>query len=70
MAITMLEQQQARWFWNEIARNQGLKRGVNKKVVRGKVGIGSWDGEARGRYEQALEGLEHAVKGEGKDKER
>lgn len=64
-AITLLEPQQARWFWNEIARGGKLRRG-GRKVVRGKVDVGGWgEGERRGGYERALGELGEAVRGEG-----
>lgn len=68
-AITLLEGQQARWFWNEVARGPQLKRGKGGSVIRGKVlGMEKWaDGtEGRGRYERALAELGEAVRGEGR----
>jgi len=64
-SITLLEPKQARWFWNEIARGRELQRG-GRRVVRGKVDMGSWkDGERRRGYEWALGELGEAVRGEG-----
>lgn len=64
-AITLLEPQQARWFWNEIARGRELQRG-GRKVVRGKVDTGAWGaGERRAGYERALGELGEAVRGRG-----
>lgn len=64
-SITLLEPQQARWFWNEIARGRELRRG-GRRVVRGKVDMGAWrEGERRRGYERALGELGEAVRGEG-----
>lgn len=72
-AITLLERQQARWFWNEIARGEGIGREWNeqrgdvgvKKVIRGKVDMSSWDGERREKYATALAELGEAATGRG-----
>jgi len=62
-AITLLEPQQARWFWNEIARNPSLQRG-GSKVIRGKVDMGNWkERHRREEYERALGELGEAVRG-------
>jgi len=64
-SITLLEPQQARWFWNEIARGRELQR-RGRKVVRGKVDMGAWrEGERSRGYERALGELGEAVRGEG-----
>ena len=60
-AITLLESQQARWFWNEIARSPGIGR--SGKVTRGKVEMSRWAGEERKAYERALGELGKAAQG-------
>ena len=51
-AITLLERQQARWFWNEIARGEGIGRGGGVGMEGGKerkgMGLEGGDGHKKG----------------------
>ena len=62
IAITLLENQQARWFWNEIARSPSLSRRL--KVGRGKLNMKEWDNGKREQYQEALAQLGEAATGE------
>ena len=60
-AVTLLENQQARWFWNEIARAPIISR--SGKVTRGKVDMSKWGVEQRKAYERALAKLGQVARG-------
>ncbi|CAF9929139.1 MAG: ATP-dependent RNA helicase dbp6 [Heterodermia speciosa] len=72
-AVTLLEGQQARWFWNEIARGEQVGRG-GRGVERGRVDMSKWKREEEGeevggeraQYEAALRELGDAARGGGK----
>lgn len=60
-AVTLLENQQARWFWTEIARASAISR--SGKVARGKVDMSRWGEDERELYQRALAELGHAAQG-------
>lgn len=60
-AVTLLENQQARWFWNEVARAPTISR--SGKVTRGKVDMSRWGEEQREGYERALAELGQLARG-------
>ena len=60
-AVTLLENQQARWFWNEIARTPTISRSSN--VTRGKVDMSRWGEEERKGYDKALAELGQIARG-------
>lgn len=58
VATTLVEYHQGKWFWNDVARAEGVGR--VGKVARGKVevgGEGDGEGAERERYEEALRKL-------------
>ena len=62
-ATTFVAHREARWFWNEIARSEQVKRGPGKKVSRMKLNLEPGDKE-RKRYEEALRQLGREARGE------
>ena len=62
-ATTFVAHREARWFWNEIARSEQVKRGAGKKVVRMELSLEDGD-EKRKRYEEALRQLGREARGE------
>ena len=60
-AVTLLENQQARWFWNEIARAPTISR--SGKVTRGKVDMSRWGEEQQKGYQRALTELGRVAQG-------
>ena len=62
-ATTFVAHREARWFWNEIARSEQVKRGSGKKVLRMKSNLEAGD-EERKRYEEALRNLGRESRGE------
>ncbi|KAL6720605.1 ATP-dependent RNA helicase dbp6 [Lecanora helva] len=61
-ATTLIAENEARWFWNEIARNAKVGRGEGRRVVRDnrKFEFGE---EVRRRYEEALETVGREAQG-------
>lgn len=64
-AITLVEWNEGRWFWNEIGRGQRVQRG-SKKVARKYVKEGGWNDEEKKDYSDALAKLGDETKAEGK----
>ncbi|KAF2204918.1 P-loop containing nucleoside triphosphate hydrolase protein [Delitschia confertaspora ATCC 74209] len=62
-AWTLFTNSEARWFWNEIARGNAIKRG-SRKVERVKPDSKAVSDERREAYEAALEELQEAVEGD------
>ncbi|KAA6412138.1 MAG: hypothetical protein FRX48_04288 [Lasallia pustulata] len=62
-ATTFVAHREARWFWNEIARSEQVKRGRGKKVLRMKLNLEAGDKE-RKRYDEALRQLGREAGGE------
>lgn len=61
-ATTLIADNEARWFWNEIARAENVGRGPGKKVVRDNSRY-VFDEEERKMYEIALEDLGREAQG-------
>lgn len=63
VATTLIAHHEARWFWNDIARNKGIGRGEGRKVrrVESKREITE---EERRSYAEALEVLGREARGE------
>lgn len=66
-ATTLIVDNEARWFWNEIARSTKVGRGLGKKVNRDNTKYEFGDDE-RARYEEALKILGQEAQGEHKAK--
>ncbi|PQE09986.1 atp-dependent RNA helicase dbp6 protein [Rutstroemia sp. NJR-2017a BVV2] len=56
-AWTMFSGTEARWFWHEIARSEGIRRAGGKKVERVNVDAKKFAEEEKEAYERALEEL-------------
>lgn len=63
VATTLVAHHEARWFWNEIARNKGIGRGENRKVRRVEPKREITDEERRS-YAEALKVLGREARGE------
>ena len=61
-ATTLIADNEARWFWNEIARSEKVGRGKGKKVVRIDRKLKVED-EEREMYQEALEKLGEEAQG-------
>lgn len=61
-ATTLIEENEARWFWNDIAKGKGIGRGKARKVVRDNTKYEFGD-EVRRQYEEALEVVGREAKG-------
>ena len=61
-AATLIADNEARWFWNEIARSEKVGRGKGKKVVRIDRKLEVED-EEREMYQEALEKLGEETRG-------
>ena len=61
-ATTLIADNEARWFWNEIARSEKVGRGKGKKVVRIDRKLEVED-EEREMYQEALEKLGEEAQG-------
>ena len=59
-ATTLIAENEARWFWNDIARSE--KVGRSRKVIRDNAKYEFGDGERR-RYEEALETVGKEARG-------
>jgi ATP-dependent RNA helicase DDX51/DBP6 len=53
-AWTLYSKTEARWFWNEIARNALVVRGAGRKVERVSLATGKFGEDEKQRYEAAL----------------
>ncbi|PQE08460.1 atp-dependent RNA helicase dbp6 protein [Rutstroemia sp. NJR-2017a BBW] len=56
-AWTLFSGTEARWFWHEIARSEGIRRSGGKKVERVNVDAKKFAEEEKEAYERALEEL-------------
>jgi ATP-dependent RNA helicase DDX51/DBP6 len=56
-AWTLFTNTEGRWFWNEVARADLVKRPLDAKVARVRIDAASFGDDVRERYEQALETL-------------
>lgn len=65
VATTLVAHHEARWFWNDIARNQGIGRGEGRKVRRVEPKREITEEERR-EYADALEVLGREARGEGR----
>lgn len=61
-ATTLIAENEARWFWNEIARSEKVGRGPGRKVVRDNMKY-EFSDDVRRRYEQALEAVGKEARG-------
>ena len=66
-ATTLIADNEARWFWNEIARNEKVGRGPGRKVERANMKLEVSD-EERKMYQQALDTLGEETRGNYKDR--
>ena len=66
-ATTLIVDNEARWFWNEIARSEKVGRGPGKKVQRANMKLEVSDDE-RKMYQQALETLGEEARGNYKER--
>lgn len=63
-ATTLVAKHEARWFWNEIARDAGgIVRAAGTKVVRTESRLEGWGKGERRAYEDALRRLGEEAKG-------
>ncbi|KAI9838061.1 MAG: hypothetical protein M1819_006216 [Sarea resinae] len=62
-AWTFYSHSEARWFWNDIAKGQQIRRKEDQKVERFKLDPKAIDQEGRRRYEEALKALQDEVRG-------
>ncbi|KAM3065815.1 ATP-dependent RNA helicase dbp6 [Clarireedia jacksonii] len=56
-AWTLFSSTEARWFWHEIARSEGVRRSGGKKVERVNIDAKKFGEEEKEAYERALEEL-------------
>ena len=66
-ATTLIADNEARWFWNEIARNEKVGRGPGRKVQRANMKLEVSD-EERKMYQQALDTLGEETRGKYKER--
>ena len=66
-ATTLIADNEARWFWNEIARNEKVGRGPGRKVQRANMKLEVSD-EEREMYQQALDTLGEETRGNYKER--
>lgn len=66
-ATTLIADNEARWFWNEIARNEKVGRGPGRKVQRANMKLEIGD-EERKTYQQALDTLSEETRGNYKER--
>ena len=66
-ATTLIADNEARWFWNEIARSEKVERGPGMKVQRANMKLEISDDE-REMYQQALETLGEETRGNFKER--
>ena len=64
VATTLVAHHEARWFWNDIARNKGIGRGEGRKVRRVEPKLDIITEEERRLYAEALEVLGREARGE------
>ncbi len=63
-ATTLVGWHEGRWFWAEIGRGEGIRRGVGQKVVRLESKLEGIGGKERREYEEALRILGMESRGE------
>jgi ATP-dependent RNA helicase DDX51/DBP6 len=63
-ATTLVGWHEGRWFWGEIGRGEGIRRGVGRKVVRLESKLEGVGGKERREYEEALRILGMEARGE------
>ena len=68
-ATTLIADNEARWFWNEIARSEKVGRGPGMKVERANMKLEASEGEKE-MYQQALETLGEETRGNYKRTQR
>ncbi|KAI9681096.1 MAG: ATP-dependent RNA helicase dbp6 [Caeruleum heppii] len=61
-AWTLVQDNEARWFWRDIAKGSEIRRADGKKVARVKLDMASMDADAQERYQEALDALGEEVK--------
>ena len=66
-ATTLIADNEARWFWNEIARNEKVERWPGRKVQRANMKLEISD-EERKTYQQALDTLGEETRGNYKER--
>ena len=66
-ATTLIADNEARWFWNEIARSEKVCRGPSRKVERANMKLEVSDDE-RNMYQQALDTLGEETRGNYKER--
>ena len=66
-ATTLIADNEARWFWNEIARNEKVERGPGRKVQRANMQLEVSD-EERKLYQQTLDTLGEETRGNHKER--
>lgn len=68
-ATTLIADNEARWFWNEIARSEKVERGPGKKVERANMKLEVSE-EERKMYQQGLDTLGEEARGNYKEHSR
>lgn len=68
-ATTLVADNEARWFWNEIARSEKVERGPGKKVERANMKLEVSE-EERKMYQQGLDTLGEEARGNYKEHSR
>jgi ATP-dependent RNA helicase DDX51/DBP6 len=63
-AVTLFTKTEARWFWNEIARGESVRRG-GRKVARWEMSERNVRWDRKRTYREALRELQGAVEGDG-----
>ena len=67
-AWTLFRDVEGRWFWNEIARSESVRRSQAVERVRVVLGAGyEEDGQERRRYVGVLEGMRDVVVSGGRE---
>jgi len=67
-AISFVRDVEGRWFWNEIARNEKIRRPVGKSVERKKTHVNErWKEDMRELYERVIKEMRDMVNKEEKD---
>jgi len=67
-AWTLTAHNEARWFWNDIAKGRQIRRAPERKVERVKINVEGLGDEIKTAYAQALKMLGDEAKGKGKGK--
>lgn len=63
-ATTLVGWHEGRWFWGDIGRGEGIRRGVGRRVVRLESQLEGVGGKERREYEEALRILGVEARGE------